>query len=63
MALWDELGALNLYNILEVVFHSPSEHTFDNANYDLEMQVIFQNYEIDGLAAVAFFFDIEAGGD
>lgn len=52
-----------MYNIVSFDFHSPSEHTFDNENYDLELQISFQNLEIDGFAIVSIFFDREAGGE
>ena len=63
LAFWDEEGELHLFNILQFHFHSPSEHTFDHENYDLELHVVHKNYEVDGLAVLAIYFDREAGGE
>ena len=37
LVYFDEEGEKHFFNIEEIVFHAPSEHTFDGENYDLEM--------------------------
>jgi hypothetical protein len=37
LAFWDEHHDVNLYNFVDLKVHSPSEHTFDGDNYDLEI--------------------------
>ncbi len=60
--LTDENNQTALFNLNEIDFHAPSEHTFDELNYDLELQFIHKNAG-GGIAIVSVFFDIDEGGD
>lgn len=63
LVYFDEEGEKHFFNIEEIVFHAPSEHTFDGENYDLEMQIIHEDFENEELAIVSVFFDVEKGGE
>ena len=63
MVFWDHEGEPDIYNILQFHFHQPSEHTFDEKNYDLELHVVHSNYEQTELTVIGVFFDIDEGGN
>jgi carbonic anhydrase len=57
LALWDENENLQMYKMVEMHIHAPSEHTFNGINYDMELQIVHQNYEDNSIAIVAIVFD------
>jgi carbonic anhydrase len=56
-------GNISEWNPLQFHFHTPSEHTINGENLDLEMHVVHLTPS-GGLGAVlGIFFDVERGGD
>jgi carbonic anhydrase len=49
-------------DLLQFHFHSPSEHTFNGKNYDLEVHFVSKDYLTDSLSVTGVFFDMAAGG-
>jgi carbonic anhydrase len=43
--------------------HSPSEHTIDGKNYDLEFHIVHKHFTENKLAVLGIFFDSTAGGN
>lgn len=43
--------------MLQFHFHSPSEHTLDGQNMDLEMHIVHKRHNGDDLSVLAVFFD------
>lgn len=52
-----------MYKLIEFDLHAPSEHTFDGENYDVELQLIHQDYTGSTYAIVSIFFDVVDGGN
>eukprot|EP00347_Sterkiella_histriomuscorum_P010097 403338689 len=63
LAFWNSTGELGLFKILQMHIHSPSEHTFDGKNYDLELHLVHRQFNSSSLAVVALYFDMEEGGN
>lgn len=64
LSLFDETNEWKTYNPLQFHFHSPSEHTFNNKTYDLEMHIVHGvGNSTTSLAVLAVYFDIAAGGN
>lgn len=63
MAFWVNETDLAMYRMVEMHIHAPSEHTFDGVNYDLELQITYQNYVSNSIAITAIVFDHVEGGD
>lgn len=62
MNLFDETQVRKSYHSLQFHFHSPSEHTFDGKNYDLEMHIVHSNADGSALSVIGVVFDQRAGG-
>lgn len=63
MIFWNETGQNNIYQIVQMHMHAPSEHTFNGAHFDLELHMLHRS-KIDGsLAMVAIYFDVLEGGN
>ena len=57
----DATGTTKTYTPLQVHWHTPSEHTVDNKQYDAEAHLVSKN--ADGTySAVGIFFDKSVGG-
>lgn len=56
---WNTTWQFTLSNF---TVHAPSEHTFNGAHYDLEMQ-FYHKDSSSNTAALAIFFDRSAGGN
>lgn len=55
-------GSMSVFKPLQFHFHAPSEHTVDEAFYDLELHVVHLYADTAGLGAViGFMFDRSAG--
>ena len=63
MAFWDEEDEMELFKVLQMHFHAPSEHTVDGKHYDLELHIVHQIYGSTDLAVLGIFFDVEDGGN
>ncbi len=63
LAYWNHEKEINLYHMLQYHVHCPSEHTFNEKYYDCEVHFVHQSYDLQTLAVIAVYFDIEAGGN
>ena len=63
LVFWNEEGEMKLFKVLQFHVHSPSEHTIDGQYFDLELHIVHQDYDLEKLAVVGIFFDVEEGGN
>jgi carbonic anhydrase len=59
----DNTGATKSYQLLQLHFHSPAEHTFGGKLYDLELHLVHKNSNASELTVLAIFFDRKYGGN
>ena len=57
MAFWDEYEKLFTFKMMSFHVHSPSEHTFDESHYDVEVHLVHRNPNNGHLAVLAVYFD------
>mgnify|MGYP001571981960 CR=1 FL=1 len=43
LAFWNQLDNMEIFSLLQFHFHSPSDHTFNGKNYDLEMHIVHKD--------------------
>ena len=66
LVLVDELDRIKIFQILQMHFHAPAEHTFNNQteHYDLELHIVhkrFDETQANELAVLGIFFDTRVG--
>lgn len=57
MSVWYDDGRLMTFNMLQLHFHAPSEHTIDLKAFDAEVHLVHNDPISGNYAVLGFFFD------
>lgn len=60
--LSEETESIFLAEFLGFYIHAPSEHTFNGVHRDMELQLVYQDYQTFEYFIVSIFFDEKTGG-